>query len=133
MSKIQVNLSELISEARKLAEEYPDVVYTNLVDNRTMCSYVHGGPDDKGCIIGQAAKRCNQELYELFGTLEAGKSFGIGIFSVLNNDKIDKNYSLLKIFSTEIWWLVGVQSKQDEGYTWSNAVKWADKHYQIKK
>lgn len=101
----------LVDTVRELANKYPEAVYCN---NGGRCEYAAGdvknGPDTPGCVVGQ----------------------GIAIVAPEYSPKIrDSASSVAGLFgdlecSLKIRWLSVVQSKQDCGYTWSQAVNAAD-------
>lgn len=107
--------TELVKAIRDLAAESPDFVYTRQeVDPDSLSAPCNYWPDEKnpqGCIVGAAMRKIGHSL--------DGIEFrGVAAFTALED---------LALFqpSTGLW-VNNVQSWQDKGLTWSEAVKKAD-------
>lgn len=105
--------TQLLAECLKLAEEFPDFVYT--ADDETKgWSNNRGGdsryPDNCGCIVGQAYKR-------LTGKALPPQQEYYGIDSLLR-------YNVVGDSGTEVRKrIVSIQSLQDRQETWKQSVK----------
>lgn len=107
-----------------LAEEKPDFIYRPIKqfdeDNEpiTTCSYVTG-EDDVGCIVGQALMR-----------------LGVSLFTLLTQENKTASQAIRGIFPNQFsWedldWIDTVQSNQDNGFDWKNAVERANKNNDV--
>lgn len=116
MFKLEVNVPDLISEIRKLASEHPDNVYEKT--DGLLCSYSRGTCTDgsRGCIFGQAFKRLGIDIPRKFDDRT--------IHGLLDGHNLGS--------TDELNWCNAVQLKQDTGWTWSNAVSYADRNYSLK-
>lgn len=109
---------ELITEVKKLMEEFPETVYMSDMDmGPNGCNYITGGQNGgsplQGCIIGQAAQRLeDQSLWEF---LREDPYFQYSFADVANEFEFDGLF-----YDEEINWLSRVQDKQD------NRVRWGD-------
>ncbi len=111
---------EVITEMRKIATERPDFVYVeqpmNEPERRTSgCSYVSasvGLSEGEGCIVGQALQRLGFDkaaLQPFDGHVASAALTGLGVTHGEGDYWIDK-----------------VQSKQDTGSSWGEAVRLVD-------
>lgn len=112
-----IDLQELVANVRKLAKEYPDAKYRS--PDRGGCYYTRGavvdGPETPGCIVGQA-----MPSHVMDRLIEVDNEGGGNIPYVLG-DVLDIDYD-----RGTFLWLDVVQSYQDLGKTWSEAVRGAD-------
>ncbi len=96
----------LIAEVRKLATESPDNVY----HGNGICSYESGHCDNGsvGCVFGQAAHNIGWNLR--------------------GEKTIDDRLLSCNIVMSEqqLKWCYLVQSAQDKGRTWAEAIRYAD-------
>lgn len=106
----------LVDRVRVLAAKYPEGLYAvddSLADDDE-CSYTKGivenGPPTEGCLIGQAARGY------IAIPPEADRH---GIVSVLDDLGVEGS-------KPERDWLENVQTSQDGGYRWAEAVATAD-------
>ena len=108
-----MNLSDIIKEVRKLADKYPDNKYWP--DRNTISCYYNKGPNthcqEQGCIFGIVLRR----YFDLSNIGQSDISTVIRILHIPFSDN-------------QIWWCSRVQQLQDEKYTWSDAVRIADKN-----
>jgi hypothetical protein len=108
---------KVIEEIRKLAAEYPDVVYES--DDPGNCFYTQGkcGPGS-GCIIGQAIQRA---MPDKTPSLEYIDFNGVvGFYSMSSSVG-------LNMAAVDQGWASNVQILQDKKFTWAEAVEEADK------
>ena len=106
----------LVTAVRELAEGYPDTVYN--VASLDGCRYTIGkcGPG-VGCIVGQAIAECYPDKVEAMA--QQDKDGPLGVDSLLFDLGINRS-------ENDARWLCCVQSKQDNGYPWAEAIKIAD-------
>ncbi len=133
--KLTLNLyvAMLVCAIRSLAVRFPQGKYVPPSKTDSSCSSgcyydignVENGPDAKGCIVGQA----NRELGVLGIELPCYPRSGgadteiKAIFPEASIGDLDRvSYALA-------WVRNGVQSAQDDNYTWEQAVKQADLKY----
>ena len=107
--------AELITQVRHLATEYPDARYYKAAGS-SFCEYADGpvtnGPGSEGCIMGQAARLLDIDLFT-WGRVE--------IYQLLE----DEGWDIGDINAMD--WLTQVQQIQDAGSTWGDAIVMADK------
>lgn len=101
--------TELVAKVREIAAEQPDFVYKD-----EGCVYVRDGHGS--CIIGRAA----MELGYIDASLEEQGLNWETVTRLANHVGIDCTRN-------EILWLQTVQSDQDAGVPWGDAVRIADK------
>lgn len=116
-----IGLIQLQAEVRKLAEEYPHAVYKS--PDEGGCHYglgeVENGPLELGCLIGQAIRRLDPEVFEHIS--------GNGDDVVCMMAEQSKYFDCSADDDGQIEnWLSIVQGQQDDRKTWSQAVKAAD-------
>jgi len=105
----------IADEVRRLADQHPNHRYTPNPE----CAY-HPDPENpNGCLIGWAARNVGYSLdhpvYQDYGVKEAlALQFGLG--RVWPGSSIDR----------ELRWIHAVQYQQDWGWTWGDAVDYAD-------
>lgn len=120
MKKPTIKASDLIQAARELAALYPDAKY----DNGDGCCYsageVRNGPPVQGCILGQAAREIS---HEFFAQRLATDDF--------DGEKIAAVPGIVGGINQKAW-LTEVQSLQDEGSAWGDAVKTANKEFPVR-
>lgn len=117
-----LTIHNVIGEVRKLAAERPDFNYREQPmehpeTRADQCSYVYasvGVTEGEGCIIGQALQR-----------------LGVSEETLLENDTVFASAFLLNLGVTETdltsyRWIDRVQSLQDTGKTWGEAVSITD-------
>ena len=111
---------ELIGCVRELASKYPEAIYENDDQN---CYYTIGAcGNGNGCIIGQALVAMNPELLDDLIASDNGCVPFAG----------ELVYQLeLALSEKEVRWLNSVQGYQDEGKSWGEAIKKADKVLEI--
>ena len=109
----------LVRAVRELAAENTDYVYKNQgghpAGGGTSCFYVHdnGGKLCGGCLVGQGAIRAGVPISDV---AEWDNADVADARSVLPDSVTDRVRA----------WALEVQSKQDIGWTWGAAVKYAD-------
>lgn len=114
-------LNKIVRRVKWLCKKYPAAEYTNEEGN---CQYTKGrvlaGPKQEGCLVGQALLhvcpeyRNKLEIIDTKTMKSASKCIiGLGFFrkSKVSDDSIKK-----------LQFLDDIQSYQDEGHTWSNAL-----------
>jgi len=127
MSKIAnlPTLAELVDKTREIGQARPNVIYqrrhvfTDGFKGGPACVYVErmpGGEYIPSCIIGHAFV----ELGVNPADLEFPDHEGIDILTILYNWEYD-------VLSSYAEWLGCVQSAQDHGIAWGNAVEGADR------
>lgn len=106
-----LDLALVKAEVEKLANESPDAVYCRPEGGR-QCYYDKGNVTNGsvGCIIGQAIKKVNQEIFYTYFTNRVA-SVGVVLREICTINKQYKD------------WLSSVQSKQDDGMSWGDAVE----------
>ncbi len=116
INKAEFTIDQLMNEVRSLAEQNPDFIY----DGGGRCFYtksIHS--EECGCIIGQAILKLQPNLRLYFQKIERGLIPNVtGLLP-----KLEINYNQNK---KKIDWLQCVQSSQDKGICWQNAVHTAD-------
>lgn len=121
------DIPEIVAEVRRLANEYPDFVYS-LPHAAGTCDNVTGGdpkyPDLKGCIIGQAVRNLGFWIPECCRVWTVDQ-----LLSRLHdaNWQPKQGVAHQDIRGLLLGWLTVVQSAQDEGVSWSEAVQAADR------
>lgn len=117
-SSKQISSLDIVREVRKLAAEMPDFVYTKENPSADNCSNTRGGcskyPDHKGCIVGQAIRRCGLDIHQ---SLDEASAYAL-ILPLEIND-----------VCTASRWLRRAQRHQDCGNSWENAVYEADRAF----
>jgi hypothetical protein len=110
-----MKLQLLLDEVRNIANERPDVTYQN-----EDCMYDTGKCSDGtvGCLIGQALTRLDIDP----AFLDRGSDTP-DIASI-----IDREIYFEDCDDTNISWLANVQSYQDEGLSWREAIRLSDEH-----
>lgn len=113
-------VDELIAEVRKLADENPDFVYDDVA-----CWYLIGGnPDTPGCIIGRTIMALSPELKPILEKADETNENINGLFPMLSDFEFDNN-------TNEFQWLLSVQSSQDSGSSWEDAIELADENHSL--
>lgn len=117
INKAEFTIDQLMNEVRSLAEQNPDFIY----DGGGRCFYtksIHS--EECGCIIGQAILRLQPNLRPYLEYIEKGLIPNVcGLLT--SHFEIDYYQNKKKID-----WLACVQSSQDKGICWQNAVHTAD-------
>jgi len=104
------------AEVRKIAEEFPDVVYA---DVRTLgCWYRPDKVNVHGCIIGFALRRLGASIDEPIDARKTAKS--------INAEWGRRSDVLGDSEPSELEWLQLAQTHQDNGGTWLACVTAAD-------
>ena len=111
-------VADIVAAVREIAAEQPDFRYTT--DDEEPCAYgapagQKGSDLTQGCIVGRAFDRAGFEYHEV---QEAE------IIECLAFMGLDSAYDP----SPEAQWLYCVQTQQDSGATWGDAVADADRH-----
>ncbi|MFE5290113.1 hypothetical protein ACFRAQ_34540 [Nocardia sp. NPDC056611] len=99
-------------EVRALAAEQPEFVYQR-PNHRDGCVYVDNGCPS--CLIGQAAARIGIPIAVLEDWDSADTT---GIDAILTGD--------FGVDGARAEWFAKVQAKQDDEYTWRQAIEYAD-------
>lgn len=112
----------LIAKIRELAQKYPNALYKKGWE-LAVCSYDKGtvvnGPKTCGCIVGQGLRRVSQKRFKETAEKE----------STSTSYQVLKNILNLPINTNKANWIRRVQSNQDFGKTWGQAVKDACEAY----
>ncbi|MEU2002011.1 hypothetical protein ACH47B_13050 [Rhodococcus sp. NPDC019627] len=109
----------LVAAVRELAAENPDYVYKNQGGQQagggTSCFYVHdvGGKLCGGCLIGQGAIRAGEPIADVAAWDNADVADAQSVLPDSLSDRVRA-------------WAFQVQVKQDIGWAWGAAVKYAD-------
>lgn len=143
--ELRKQLTQLImktsANVRELAEKHPNAVYEIAGG---ACSYTSGDVVDRktkhilgsGCIVGQALLKERPDLEPMISELDAAGS--LEVYDLFDNiadygfaDEIDPNAAVdiedVPELSLEmISWMQSVQTLQDEGHTWGEALSRAD-------
>ncbi len=125
-------MSHIVHAVRRLATLYPNAIYIE-PDDAGACMYtvgeVNNGPQRDGCIIGQAlliegiaADASNMENMEV-GAPDM-------LRQLVNDEHLAQDIAGIDQ-STVRQWFGWVQSVQDGGVTWAEAVRQADEHHDI--
>ena len=102
--------SDLLREVKLLAAEKPDAIYAK---QKGRCWYTKGeAGGEYGCIIGQAIKRLNPEL---FISLKFGEEAGLNYETV--GTLVD-----LGLIEGDICKLSEIQYSQDIGWKWGDCI-----------
>ena len=116
----------LVKRVRQLAKLFPNAKYRGPEDGNGQCYYLRGvASDDEGevagygCIIGQASSG----LISRDILLQYEHS---DVMSILNGEDEHGNDLFHVSQSYEHEWLATVQTRQDGGFTWGDAVAFAD-------
>jgi hypothetical protein len=123
--KYAFTIDEIIERVRKLAEQSPDFVYTrpvNIMGEEGSCSYIHEetGKLVPGCVMGHVFVGLGmspEELHKYEGYLIKNLVDEL-VGRCERADELEKRL-----------WLGKVQSEQDSGHSWSEAVGRADALY----
>src|SRR5690606_1231334 len=115
----QIDIKDVVKEVRRLAEEQPDHVYS-APEGEEICSYVTG-KDGKGCIVGQALSRLGVPESALRG-IEGEGAYALPELIPYLAGREDKRSRR---------WLTLIQSRQDGGRTWWQAVTEADQDWPL--
>ncbi len=125
-------MSQVVAAVRQLAVLYPDAIYVE-PDDSGACMYtigeVRNGPRQNGCIISQAvlATGIPADASNMEG-MEVGAPDMLR--QLVNDDWLTQDVA--DITQTTVrQWFGWVQSVQDGGATWSEAVRAADEHHDI--
>ena len=105
-----LTVEQVETELRRLAAAQPDFVY-NDTGRTVKCSYIHGiieGPENKGCIFGQALQNLGVPAEELREPDPIRP-----LWNDLNSEKCPLSWG-------------SVQSEQDHGASWGEAIKELD-------
>lgn len=120
------DLRDVVKTVREIARENPDRIYRA----RTMCSYVTSDDNPgEGCLVGQALMWLGVPR-EFLACLEDSDPDHTGIHHLLMSDCFTDylRYDLDDpTDNTYTSWLKDVQSFQDIGYKWNQAVELADR------
>lgn len=116
--------SQLIAEIRKLAAENPEARYERSGGGQGSCYYTVGriinaeNVNSGGCIVGQAFQRLlsPSDLGKVQSRDGVGSVSACGILDMLG----------IRHTWQQGEWLRNIQSRQDNGHTWSYAVRFAD-------
>ena len=110
--------SPLIDAVRALADRHPDAVYEK--GDASGCSYTQGVATNghMGCLIGQALVACGVTRSELRSVQTQG------ISDVVEECLFTERFGEADVSEED--WLRTVQDHQDDGWTWSDAVAYAD-------
>lgn len=115
-----ITAKQIEQEVRRLAREYPEAMYISPDEGFGGCYYEKGkverGPEQPGCLIGQALRNLKPGL------------------KLDNGDQSDSIENLAYGLTMEEFelpndllnWLSHVQRAQDRGVTWGKAVNYAD-------
>jgi hypothetical protein len=120
-------LAELVAEVRRIAAEQPDHTYQFLTGQRT-CTYAPesvgaGGKETQSCLVGQALRALGvPDGFFAHWNRAAFRELSTHLFDsgdlVHGGDPVADGRGRL--------WLERVQSSQDRGNNWANAVAFAD-------
>jgi hypothetical protein len=110
-TKVNFTLDDVVAKVREVAAERPTYVYDNGTGGElSSCFYRHGADrSEPGCIVGQALDRLGYVVPELWEGTNAS-SLLQSIFPEV--DRVD----------SRIFWVRSVQSAQDGGMSWADAV-----------
>lgn len=114
------NTMAVVNEVRKIAAERPDFVYATQEgrDLPSSCSYVGaiaGFDGGEGCIVGQALARLGHTKEELFRQEAMSADMAVSRLGY-RLSSVGLGYA-----NPEVW-LQRVQSEQDRGKSWGEAV-----------
>ena len=119
----------LMEAVRLLAALYPNAIYNRPISHSNTCFYSRGvvvnGPPGHGCIIGQAFRLCGFEQYAnmcLYDSISSGSPAGRHIRTTFG---LSENTPLVD-------WCCEIQYHQDQGTTWGEAVRLADRIFDAK-
>jgi hypothetical protein len=114
---LPITEQEFETTVRALAAANPDFVYTDPDSEVGGCSYFPDEMNPQGCIIGAALREHGLISDDPSDSEDID---GTGAFVVL--------HSLLDFPEVSDSWFQLVQSNQDQGASWSEAVRLADMH-----
>lgn len=122
-----MNAKDLIEAVRNLAAESPDNRYMG----KSKCEYSRGRCTNGscGCIIGQAIRKIDTEVFGVIELREAQDRFVGGILGL--TEYLKEREIVFDCTDQERRWLIHVQSEQDCGKTWAVAVELADEMYHL--
>jgi len=119
-------ISEVVAQVRRLAAENPDFVYEKVKskssEDSPRCLYTHNGKGS--CIVGQAILAVDDSLYSKLSDYDEGLIFGYSATLVVHDlypEEFEQDQG--EMYAS---WLNWVQRKQDDGWTWAQAVRYAD-------
>ena len=111
-----LTLKALEQEVRRLAEENPDATYQGVGDG---CWYTTGTAGGQvGCLIGQAIRNLDKEMYDRIAGYEEEKRRSVEICMMRD---------VFVGFPKVSTWLREVQYHQDSGFSWSQCLEEADR------
>ena len=116
-----IKSEDLIQQVRQLAQDAPTNLYEGNKD-KMGCSYVKGpcSNGSVGCIIGQALILCDESLTEYLSHEDRStKQFEL-LHDIMFED------GMIELSLEDIEWIGDVQSRQDDGETWGDAVSKTD-------
>ncbi len=125
-------MSHIVHAVRRLAVLYPEATYRQ-PDEMGACMYTVGdvtnGPIQEGCIIGQAliAEGVAEDASNM-DTQEVGAPDMLR--QLVNDSHLAQDIAGIDQ-STVRQWFGWVQSTQDQGMTWAEAIRAADDHHDI--
>jgi hypothetical protein len=120
MEKLVFDTDAVAVVVRRLAAENPEFIYDNGCGDGTKCSYATGGPNDRGCIIGQAVREVSIALYEWLYAKEKCVTNGFPVWS------LEFHKTEIETIGSHSIWLNRVQTHQDKKVSWSESVRVAD-------
>ncbi len=117
-----ITLKQLIEAIRQVAATEPDFVYDNN-DDQSSCDYTPNARNRCGCIVGEAlmllgVSRERLRAVDLLGW-NTNVSWGMAVI-------IDELEDLVAPEALNSSWVRQVQSAQDDGHSWGDAVADAD-------
>lgn len=114
-----ITTQDLIDEVRKISAEMPDFVY--MTGDVAGCSYFGrgiGDPTGQCCIMGQVFKNLSIDTSKIDESHEGVSTVGELIW--------DQVIPVTPLNKSQVDWLNLVQSLQDEGISWGEAVSIVD-------
>ena len=123
------DLREWAASVREGASQYPAALYQPVRDECLyFAGYVKDGPVEEGCLLGQYMVTLFPETEQSWLMAVEESEGGYGIDAVLSSANWDFVGGYDQDNERDHWelWFSRVQSGQDSGHTWSQAVAYAD-------
>lgn len=121
-----ITIDDLIGKIREIASEEPDFKYRTSNDLTASCSYFGpiGGGEGSGCIVGRALIALDVDMSKV-RECEDDPNTPTSIDELLYERVVDVAFK--EDECDKVLWVDRVQSRQDSGDTWDEAVNFADK------
>lgn len=126
-------MTQLIEKVREFANQYPDGVYSNSGSCCYTIGTVKDGPEQCGCIFGQAIKALGGTIEEKIAQVNGADCTFVEGCTGMPNITALLETRFPYVFNTasylQLNWCIAVQRYQDSQMKWGDAIKFADRRY----